>query len=303
MRQAVKGKGLLGKRILWLLLCLCLLLSGCSAPEKNPEVWRLTQYLDKSGSQGMFYSLYRPEDKTLILVDGGNPPNAQQVKQVIDSHGGHVHAWFLTHYHGDHIGAFNELYEEYKDRIDTIYVNPLDWETFESVYHDWDTPEAFSSFLEKTKDAENVVTLHTGDELSISNLKIKVFSAFDEHVRELSTDWPNDSSLVFKVSGDEDSVLFLGDLSRAGVPLGQYIIDTWGAENVHADYIQAGHHGNWGQPVSFYEQLNPKVIFQDGPEWLMTGEQYDAKDLKAWCKEKGITTYDFTQAPVTLELR
>ena len=35
----------------------------------------------------------------------------------------------------------------------------------------------------------------------------------------------------------------------------------------------------------------------------MTGEQYDAKDLKVWCKEKGITTYDFTQAPVTLELR
>ena len=109
----------------------------------------MTQYPDQYGVQGMFYSLYHPKDKTLILVDGGNPPNAEQVKQVIDNHGGHVHAWFLTHYHGDHIGAFNELYEEYKDRIDTIYVNPLDWETFEPVYHEWDTPEAFSRKAEK----------------------------------------------------------------------------------------------------------------------------------------------------------
>ena len=50
------------------------------------------------------------------------------------------------------------------------------------------------------------------------------------------------------------------------------------------------------------EALNPSVIFLDGPEWLMTGEDYDAKDLLAWCAENGITTYDYRQAPVTLPL-
>lgn len=267
------------------------------------RTWQLTQHPDDSGIQGMFYSLVNPLEKKLILVDGGNPANAERVSRVIEEHGGHVHAWFLTHYHIDHVGAFNELYEKYKDRIDRIYVNPLDWETFESVYHEWDSPESFERYLQLTKDAENIQILYAGDTLSIGNLKIQVFSSFDEHVRELSRDWVNDSSLVFKVSGEKDSVLFMGDLSRAGVPLGQYILDTWGVENVRADYVQAGHHGNWGQPISFYEQLSPKVIFQDGPESLMTGEQYDAKDLKAWCAANGITTYDFTQAPVTLPLK
>jgi hypothetical protein len=123
-----------------------------------------------------------------------------------------------------------------------------------------------------------------------------VFSAFDEHVRELSSDWPNDSSLIMKFQFSQDSLLILGDLARGGIPLGKYLIETYGSR-LHADYVQAGHHGNWGQPISFYEAIQPKVLFQDAPEWLMTGEDYDAKDLKAWCDAQGIETHDFRDAP------
>ena len=48
--------------------------------------------------------------------------------------------------------------------------------------------------------------------------------------------------------------------------------------------------------------LMPKEMFFDGPEWLMTGEDYDAKDLLAWCEENGIITHDFRQAPTTVIL-
>ena len=165
----------------------------------------------------------------------------------------------------------------------------------------WDTPEAFSLFLEQTKDADNVITLYTGDELDIDNIHIKVFSAFDEHVRELSTDWPNDSSLVFKMQFEQDSVLFMGDLARGAIPLGEYLVETYGDE-LHADYVQSGHHGNWGLPISFYEVIKPKVLFQDAPEWVMVGEDYDAKDLKAWCDEHGIETHDYRDAPTSFVL-
>ena len=146
-----------------LLTIMMVFIAAAACSEENASKgWELTQYPDASGNVGLFYSLYNPEDGTLILVDSGNPENADTVRQVIDSHGGHVTAWFLTHYHGDHIGAFNAVYEKYKDQIDVIYVNPLDWETFEPICHDWDTPEAFSGFLDMTKGAENVVTLYTG---------------------------------------------------------------------------------------------------------------------------------------------
>lgn len=294
------------KRRVWtcvLALLAVLTLVLAVVPKYLDPGWELTQYADASGSQAMCYALYSQREDALILVDGGSPVNVETVRQIIDAHGGRVKAWFLTHYHLDHIGAFNALWPEYRDRIETVYVNPLDWETFEQIYHDWDTPEAFSTFLEQTEGAENVVTLHTDDTLEVGGIHVRVFSAFDEHVRELSTDWPNDASLVMKFSLKEDNVLFLGDLSRAAVPLGQYLLDTYGAETLHAKYVQAGHHGNWGQPIAFYEAIHPEVLFSDGPEWLMTGEEYDAKDLQAWCHENGIETYDFRQAPSSFMLK
>lgn len=265
--------------------------------------WMLTQYSDDSGNQGLCYALVNRNNGDLIMIDGGTDANAEKVRGIIRAHGGKVRAWFLTHYHVDHIGAFNAVWPEYRDSIERVYVNPLDWETFEPIHHDWDTPEAFALFLEQTEGAENVTTLYTGDTLNVDGVDVRVFSAFDEHVRELSTDWPNDSSLVMKFSFAEDSLLILGDLSRGGVPLGQYLLDTFGAEALHAKYVQAGHHGNWGQPIAFYEAIRPEVLFSDGPEWLMTGADYDARDLQAWCHENGIETYDFRQAPSSFRLK
>lgn len=272
-----------------------------TAPEPVEKGWVLTQYPDASGNNAMCYSLVNRADGTLILVDGGWHANADTVRRIIDENGGRVKAWFLTHYHGDHIGAFNEVYSEYRDRIETIYVNPLDWQTFEPLAKYWDTPEEFTAFLEHTADANNVVKLYRGDTLKIDDINVRVFSSFDENVKQITGDWPNNSSLVFKLSFGEDSVLFMGDVWTG--EMSQYLLDSYGAEALHADYIQSGHHGNGSVPNEFYGALKPKTIFLDGPEWLMTGENYTAKDLLAWCAENGIATYDYRTAPNSFILK
>ncbi len=250
----------------------------------------------------MFYSLHNLQDRKVILIDSGTPENAEQVRETVEKLGGHVDAWFLTHYHTDHIGAFNEVWDEIKDRVDRIYVTPIDYETYEVKAREWDNPETFAVFLEKTKDCDKITALHRGDSFEIDGLMIQIYNAFDEHVEELSTDWCNDCSLVIKVSGEKESMLFLGDLSRAGVPLGEYILDIYGADEVRADYVQGGHHGNWGMPISFYERIKPKEFFFNAPEWVMTGENYDAKDTEAWCKEHGIVTHDYREGNVNFIL-
>lgn len=78
------------------------------------ESWTLTQYADMSGNQAMCYSLVNGDD--LIIIDGGWPENAPRAKEIIEANGGHVTAWFLTHYHNDHAGAFNALWEEFRLR-------------------------------------------------------------------------------------------------------------------------------------------------------------------------------------------
>lgn len=80
------------------------------------------------------------------------------------------------------------------------------------------------------------------------------------------------------------------------------MIDSYGADVLHAEYVQSGHHGNNSLPISFYEAISPRVLFLDGPEWLMTGEDYNAKDLLAWCDEHGIETHDYRDAPTSFVL-
>ena len=282
------------KRLIFLLIVSIFLISNTGLAENE---WLLTQYSDLSGNQAMCYSLVSGDD--LILIDGGWAENAPQVREIIEANGGHVRAWFLTHYHGDHAGAFNALWDEYKNRIDVVYCTPLDWNEFIEQAREWDTPEVFEAFLKNTEGETRIIRLNRGDSLEIAGLKISIFNAYDDIVKKYS-DYANNCSLVFKVSNEKQSVLFLGDVWRKD--LGMEILELYGAEALQADYIQAGHHGNNTQSFEFYKALNPSVIFLDGPEWLMTGEDYDAKDLLAWCAENGITTYDYRQAPVTLPL-
>lgn len=266
---------------------------------KEKDIWKLTQYPDDSGNQAMFYALTNKGTGNLILVDGGWGNNAEKVSQVIDENHGHVTAWFLTHYHKDHCEAFNALWEKYKDKIDVVYVTPLVWAEFEATAQDWDTPETFSTFLEQTQGSEKIKALNRGDQFEVAGLKISVFNAYDDTVRKYP-DIANNCSLVFKISAAKQSVLFLGDAYKND--LGKDILKQFGAEALQADYVQAAHHGNNTQSHEFYLAVKPSVIFLDGPEWLMTGENYTAKDLLAWCAEQGITTYDYRQAPTTLTL-
>ncbi len=292
MREVLISNGGKMKR-LFAGLCLLFLLSGWAIADG----WTLTQHSDLSGNNAMCYSLWDGED--LILIDGGWTENAPRVKEIIDSHGGCVKAWILTHYHGDHANAFNALWSEYREKISMVYCTPLEWDDVKDVFQDWDMPETMAAFLEQTDGAENIKRLYRGDEFDIKDLHVKVYSAFDEEIPPLG-DIPNNCSLVFKISSENRAVLFLGDLWNRSY--GMTLLERYGADELHADYIQAAHHGNNTQSFEFYKALNPSVIFLDGPEWLVTGENYTAKDLLAWCAEQGIITYDYRQAPTTLRL-
>lgn len=273
---------------------------GSGVKEENnrehSEVWQLTNYADASGNQGMFYTLYNDKTGDLIVVDGGWEQNAQQVREVIEFYGGHVTAWFLTHYDNDHVDAFNVVYgNPGKITIDKIYVTPLDYDTYMSNLREWDTPASYQRFLELTQGADNIVPLSRGDEFEVAGLSVKVFNAYDDVVTDVMKDLPNICSLVFKITGQKDSILFCGDC-RGGA-MSNILLDTWGDE-LAAEYVQLGHHGNGSLIPRFYDAVNPQVALFDAPAWLMTDEKYSAKKLKGILDEKGVNTYDFSEETV-----
>ncbi len=276
------------KKLIILAVTLSLLMTGAAIAEDS---WVLTQYADLSGNQAMCYSLVSGDD--LILIDGGWTENAPQVREIIEANGGHVKAWFLTHYHNDHAGAFNALWEEYKDRIDVVYCTPLVWDDFIAVAKYWDSPDTFETFLKITENDDKVIRMHEGDELDIGPFHIKNYNAYNERVKQTG-DIPNLCSLFLKVTVDDISILFCGDNYNQSTS--DYMLENY-ADELKADIVQPGHHGNNTMSFEFYEHTGLKIMTFDAPEWLMTGTDYNAKDTKAWCEEHGVKVIDYTTAP------
>lgn len=267
--------------------------------EPNDPDWILTEYADESGDQGLAYTMKNLNDGTLIVVDGGNAGNEQQMRAAIKKNGGVVDAWILTHYHKDHIDTFNAIYEDPKGiTIKDIYVTPLDEETFYNLnLQEWDDIDTYKKFHELTADATNIHQIHRDDILNFSDdLKLTFFNAGDEVVYENHEDIPNNVSLVFKMETKERSALICSDAHSSY--LAEYVVKNYG-DKLKADILQCGHHGNNSMPedTGFYEAVSPEIAIFDGPDWLMTSAEYTAGALAAYLKNEGTRIIWFKTAP------
>jgi beta-lactamase superfamily II metal-dependent hydrolase len=261
--------------------------------------YTLTQYYDITGGQASFYTL-TDNAGHLIVIDGGWADNAEYVRQTIRYYGNHVDLWILTHPHQDHIGAFNEIYANPDGiTIDQIYDSPVDYDTVKNQ-EKWDDITVFEKYLELTANAGNVTHLGRGDEFTALGLHFQVFNSYDENVTRVSDDITNDSSLVFKVSSTSGSVsvLFMGDIKYQ---MEDTLENLYGSQ-LDADYIQAGHHGNWSMSFEFYEAHAKKGILMDAPSWITTDSTYPAYELVNEIKSHGLDLYDHSTAPNRIAL-
>ena len=271
-----------------------------SGTQNTADSWQITQYGDESGAQYMFYSI---TDNTgrLVIVDGGYEGNADVVRNVIKQHDNHVAAWIITHPHADHVGAFNAIMSANTDNaitVDRIYTVPVNKERYESTAQAYDDIDTYEKFYSLSQTMNNITYLNAGDELDLIGLRMQVFHSWDANVDALPDHLCNDGSMMFKVSGKKKSMLFCADVQSEMEP---YILASY-QNQLHADYVQLGHHGNWGLTTDFYDIVNPSAVFFDGPQWLIDDEsgQYDGYLLRNYFAAKGITEYRFTTAPNTV---
>ncbi len=267
--------------------------------EPNDPTWILTEYEDASGDQGMAYTMKNISDGTLIVIDGGNAGNEQQMRDAIEENGGVVDAWILTHYHKDHADVFNAIYADPEGiEIKDIYVTPLDAMTFYSLnLQEWDDVDTYETFMSLTEDEDSLHYVSRGDVLTFSDdLTLTFYNACDEVVLEGAEDVPNNDSLVFKMATTSRSILICGDAHSAY--LAEYLVKTYGDE-LDADILQCGHHGNNSMPTDsgFYEAVSPDIAIFDAPDWLMTSAEYTAGALAAYLQEEGSRIVWYATAP------
>lgn len=267
--------------------------------ESQHDNWVITQHGSPQGAHLMFYTLTDMEGH-LIVIDGGWRSDAEYVRQELKKLGNHVDAWFVTHPHRDHAGAFYEIYKDPgKLKIDKVYMvdmAPIDLCLSNAP---WDEVEVYEQLL--TLDIPELTYVHAGDEFEAAGLKIEVFNAYDDYVDDLSDDLLNDGSMMFKVSGKTESMLFCSDV---GKKMSDYLLEKYG-DRLQADYIQMGHHGNGGLKSDFYKSIGAKAAFFDAPDKLMydTTGQYTTIENISLMAGQDAKIYSFSTCPNRVVLR
>lgn len=290
------------KLILAGVLALALLAASLLLPKfKNvfeKDEWTISQYGPRDINSS-FYTLYNPK-QGLIVVDGGWAEDAEYVRSAIALFGNKVDAWILTHPHQDHIGAFNVIYQDLQGiEIEKIYTVDMAAPEDCIAVASWDNVDTYCDFLEFEIPELEYVSI--GDKLTICDLEFEIFNAYGKHVKELSRDYINDGSMMFKVSGEKESMLFCADV---GSSMSDYLLDYWG-ENLKADYLQMGHHGFGGLKDDFYKRVSPKTAFFDAPDWMMKDETgtYDNPENAQFMESLGSEVVSFNNAPNSIILK
>ncbi|MDO4803991.1 MAG: MBL fold metallo-hydrolase [Lachnospiraceae bacterium] len=272
-----------------LVLCMVMLMTGRRQTDR--AYWDVTQYQTIRQKQAMIYTI-TDQSGRLILIDGGYREDADQIRSIIRDHGDRVYAWILTHPHPDHIGAFNAIMASDDGiTVDRIYASNVNGERYHETARPYDDISCYDEFCQIAKELANITYLSENDTFSALGLDFKVLHGWDAHVDGLASHLCNNGSLMFKVSGKSTSMLFCSDTQKE---MQKYILPGHRKE-LEADYVQCGHHGNWGLTEYFYRLVNAKAAFMDAPPYILEDRNgtYDGYQLLDFFESEGMTVFRY----------
>ena len=230
--------------------------------------WTVTQFGENLHDQMMSFVI-EGNKYGLVIIDGGYIDKEEQynfLMNKIEKHNNVVNAWIVTHFDSDHAGEFVRIVQDSNVKIEKIYVAdfPTDIEMLQnnlSYEEDW---SIYSKYL--SLDLPQKVKVHENDKFEIIDLKMKVLSAYEDWIDEKTNNLLNNGSIIFKIYGNKESILFCGDAQDKLI--GEYLLNNH-KNDLKSDFIQVGHHGNNSFEKDFYKAVNPKVAFFCAPDWLI----------------------------------
>ena len=237
----------------------------------------------------------------LIVIDGGNKPDTDYLLSYLHQLGGEkpvIDAWFFTHAHSDHIDAFMEIIRHHRDELDIrriLYRFPDS--SFMDVYES-NEAHTIHEFNELLLQLQSLVTLvNEGDVYTFDGIHFRVLYVPDS---SFSYNAINNSSIVLRMEAEGQSVLFLGDL---GIEAGNKILNQYGPEELHADFVQMAHHGQSGVTREVYKAIHPKACLWCTPQWLWdndAGKGYNTHiwqtvTVRGWMDELGVKYHFVTK--------
>lgn len=240
--------------------------------------------------KSMSYCIKTPDNQHFV-IDGGDAPEAEYLQEFINLNlDGRVDAWFITHPHRSHAGAFIKIVNSADIVIQKIVYSYLDPEIVAKLdpSHVTDV-ENFNNAIKLSKLPS--VRVRNGDRLKLGKTIVKIICASNP---ESEHSYINNNGVIYKFNFKTASALFLGDIGReAGISLLASFKDE-----LKADILQMAHHGYYGVSGELYEIISPdiclwptrKEIWPDSSKPL-TSESESIKETYEFMRSLGVTEH------------
>lgn len=241
----------------------------------NEHTVELTQLSDHSTRQMMGYILKTKNNK-IIVIDGGTTDDTENLIKQLNKHGGKVDAWFLTHLHDDHLGAFFNIANDKQIQIEKIYCSFNEYSWYEE--NELARAEFSKQILEILKQdniKDKVEEVSLNQDINIDDVKIEILGIKNPEITENAG---NEQSMVVKFDTGKTTFLVLGD---TGIKSSEKLLKTQ-KEKLKSDIVQMAHHGQNGATKELYEQINPTICMWPTPEWLWNNDSGEGKGSGPW---------------------
>ena len=199
-------------------------------------------------------------DGRYVIVDGGYGCDAFALYNYLKDNnkrtdGIKVAAWFLSHAHDDHYGAFEEFAKTYSSQVSVEYVVATEGVSsmYSGGYSNWlatQLPTYMKAFGAKQ------IRPHAGQTLKFCDVKFNILYTGENYLNNaggelLTTE--NNASLVFQMVAESKKILFTNDADKQ---VSQLLVDMYDS-NLKSNILQVNHHGRSGAIEEFVKKVAP----------------------------------------------
>lgn len=241
-------------------------LTGRWLSDRKPQftMWQLPSFHNDIGNSYVF----RTSSGKVVVMDGGQRREELTLRGFIGALGGEVEAWFVSHPHGDHMGALCEILKDPQDlRIRHIYHSRITEPVIKAEPEQCEKDcREFYSLLDNCRLARVTDIQEAGGEYDFDGMHLKILSV----ANDFTTNAYNNSSMIMRVWDRRKSILFLGD---AGVECGRKALEGPYRRYLDSEYVQMAHHGQNGCDEHFYRSIKFRACLWSTPLWVWDNDQ------------------------------
>ena len=209
--------------------------------------------------------IIRLPDGRFIIHDGGYAGEDRVYKALRDLEPEGkivIAAWFISHPHIDHYGAFTDFLLNHgadKDIVlERIMLNFAAPEKYVALEVYGDTTEDvvyIHNTIHENAPEVPVLKVHTGQHIDFGEATVEILYTIEDHMPEELRNI-NDSSMAMRMTLGGESFMILADTGYYSGP----ILDNMWGDYLKSDILQVAHHGQWPSVESIYHNIAAEVV-------------------------------------------